>query len=438
MGPDYQRPTLLLEPQFAFGSDDALLAAATDQWWQALADPTLNRLMARALAQNLDVQATVARIAQAEAQLRATGIKSQLSGELDATGRVQWIDDGETDTAQTRLAPVFVLDLFGEKTREREAALASRDRAAFDAAAARLALQLAMAEAYFDLRYFQELERLRNRAVRNQRGVVEAVRQREAFQADSRVTLRRTEAELQLQRALLPAAKQGQISSALRMATLLAEPFSPLLREVGEHIGQPRPGTNVDPGLPAGLLKNRPDIRAAEASLRAAVARVGVTEAQLYPTISLSGTVTVGADSTVSIGPNVSFPILNRTARLAGRDVALAQAHEAELLWRAAVREGIDEVQLNLVEVQTSDAQVDALSLAVAKFRDAAGLSREAFQLQAITHVEILDVEDRLTQSELQLIAARRAHARAWARLNVAIGQGWLADYGVGGPSPKT
>lgn len=430
VGPNYERPLVALEGQYALDPDPSLRAAAHDMWWTALADPMLDRLMQRALAQNLDVRSAVARIAQAQAQLRATGVSSQLSGEVEATGRAVWTDGDYNDRAQVRAAPEFVLDLFGERQRQSEAAQAVLDRAVFETAASRLALQLALVSSYLDLRYFQELETLRNRSVQNQLRVVDAVRQRQAARADTKVVLQRAEAELQLQRALIPQAKQGQQRAALRLATLMAEPFMPLLHEVGRRPEQPRPATNIAPGVPAELLKNRPDVRAAEATLRATVARVGVSEAQLYPRLALSGSLGVASDisgTSISIGPTVSVPLFDRTARLAGRKAAIARAEEAELLWRATVLSSVEEVQLNLSQLRTSDQEVAALAAAVSKFRAAARLSRDAFRLQAITHLEILDAEDSLTDAEFRLLNARRAYAGAWSQLNVAIGQGWQA-----------
>ncbi|MEM6938709.1 MAG: efflux transporter outer membrane subunit [Pseudomonadota bacterium] len=427
VGPQYQRPILPLEQRFAFASGPATQPAARDAWWEDLSDPVLNRIMSRALDANLTVEAAVARIAQAQAQVRATGPASQLSGETTLSARARWTDGDYTDTAQAGTAPSFVLDLFGVRQRRHEVARAQLEAAEFDAAAARLAIQLAVAEAYLDLRFAQALENLRQRAIRNQARVVDAARDREALRAESKMAVRRTEAELQLQRALLPAAQQNQRVAVLRLATLLSEPYANVLSDIDQTHGQPTPKANISPGVPAELLKNRPDLRAAEARLRAAVAEVGVNEAQLYPTLRLDGAITLGADSTVALGPTLSIPVLNRTSRLAARDAARAGAKEAEAIWRAEVRASIEEVQLNLSQLQTADQEVAALLRAAATLRDAAGLTREAFRLQATTTLEILDVEDRLTETEIRLITARRSFGQAWARLNVAIGQGWKA-----------
>lgn len=428
VGPDYKRPVIALENQYALGPGNTLREAAHDAWWTTLSDPVLDRLMQRALVQNLDVQSSVARIRQAQAQLRGTGVPTQLSGDLEASARGQWIDGDYGDSAQLQATPVFVLDLFGENQRRQEGAQAALDRAVFEEAASRLALQQALVSSYFDLRYFQELERLRGRAISNQKRVVGAVRQRLALAEETRMTLRRAEGELQLQQALVPQSRQGQVAAILRIATLLAEPFDPLRYELQRGTSVPRPAQNILPGVPVGLLKNRPDVRAAEARLRAAVAQAGVTEAQLYPTLRLNGALTASSGvNTVSLGPSLSVPLFDRVQRIAGRDAALAAAQEAELDWRATVFESVEDVQLNLSQLQTSDKEVKALSAAVSKFREAARLSRDAFQLQAITHLEILDMEDSLTETELRLINAHRSYAAAWARLNVAIGQGWQA-----------
>lgn len=414
-----------MQGRFAFAQENALEAAANAKWWTELQDPVLDGLMERALSQNLELKVAVSRIEQARAQLRAAGVSSQFSGGVDASARAQISDGNYSDVSQVSVAPVFVLDLFGENQRRREAAAAGVDNAVFRAAAGRLALQLELVSRYFDLRYFQELEALRLRSISNQRDVVSAIRERAKVQDESRLTVSRSEAELQLRRSLIPQARQGQYAAVLSIATLLAEPQEDLSAQLSVAKPQPRPPHNISPGVPAALLKNRPDVRAAEAALASAVAQIGISEAQLYPSLRLNGSLTVTQGGSLSVGPTFSLPVFDRKARLAGRDVAVARAAEAELFWRNTVLVGVEEVQLGLSALETSDKQVTTLTSAVSKFRDVASLSTEAFRLQAITYIEVLDVEESLNQSELQLINARRTYASSWAQLNVAIGQGW-------------
>ncbi|MEP1765201.1 MAG: efflux transporter outer membrane subunit [Sulfitobacter sp.] len=425
VGPDFRRPDIPLQTSFSFQGKDALEDAARAQWWKGLDDPVLDELMARALSQNLELKVAVARIEQARAQLRSSGTLTQLSGSVSGQAYVGASGGRSSDTVIIEAEPVFVLDLFGENRRRREAAAAGVNTAVFEAAAAQLALQLQLVNSYSDLRYFQALERLRQRSIANEIEVVSAVRRRENLQHESKLTLRRAEAELQLKRADVPASQQGQIEAILGISTLLAQPYEEMQKTLSRRRAQPHPPQNISPGVPAALLKNRPDVRAAEAAFAAAVAQVGVAEAQLYPSLRLNGQLTATQGGALSFGPTLSVPVFGRAARVAGKDLAVARALEAELMWRDTVLVSIEEVQLGLAELNNTDKQVAALNNAASKFRDVAELSMEAFRLQAITFVDVLDVEDSLTQSELQLINAKWSNARAWARLNVAIGLGW-------------
>ena len=162
--------------------------------------------------------------------------------------------------------------------------------------------------------------------------------------------------------------------------------------------------------------------------ISAATAAIGVQEAQLYPTLRLDGSVSAATVNTVTLGPTLILPLLTRGVRLARRDAARANAVEAEATWRKTVLSAVEEVQTALVRLQQADQQVAALRRAVITYRDTRRLSQEAFELNAVTVLDVLDTEDSLTSTELNLAAARRSFAQSWAQLNVGIGQGWMAE----------
>lgn len=426
VGPDFKRPAIGLADNFAFTSKAHLRDAADDQWWTGLKDPVLNDLMQRGLTQNLSLQAAVSRIREAEAVLATTGVNAALTGDLTGTATARLANGTETTQRSAQFAPTFVIDLFGGQQREREAALASRDAAIFDEAAARLALHLSLVSTYLDLRYFQSLETLTHRNIRSQSRVVDTLQDRYQVNEETKVSLRRAEADLELLRANLPQRRTDIETTILALATLLAEPGQKLIAELGGRAsGQPSPPRGMSPGVPAALLQNRPDIRAAEARLASAVAAIGVQEAELYPSLRLGGSVTLGATNSVQVGPSLTLPILGQKVREARRVSAAERAIQADIEWRQTVLEGIEEVETNLSILKNADRQLTALNRALRVTRDYAELSRESFALGETTVLEIIDAEEDLTSTEQSLALARRQYAKAWAGLNVAIGQGW-------------
>jgi multidrug efflux system outer membrane protein len=427
VGPEFSRPNVELAHQFAFAPHQGLETAARAAWWQELNDPVLNQLLDKALHQNLDLERSRARIEAARALLGTVGPGAQLSGPVvaDATARrVEGLGWQTSSAAEFR--PSFIIDLFGGQRRSLEAAQARLASEEYGAAVLRLAVQLELVEAYLDLRFNDALLAERHRSTRNRAQVVDVVRARVAAGESLRVDLRRAEAALATSRARLPGVDAARKRAVLRIATLLAEPAQKVTSLL-EHPsrGIPMPGVGVDPDLPAALLRNRPDIRQAEADLAAAVAEIGISEAQLYPNLRVEGNVRVSSANVVSLGPVLSVPILDRPVRKARLASARARAREAEVIWRQAVLEAVEDVQVALVRLNETNLQQVRLREAVIASRSANRLAEEAFQVGALTLSEILDAEEDVTSARVQLLNAQAAHARSWAQLNVAVGQGW-------------
>lgn len=433
VGPDFQSPEIALSTRFAQTPATAPLAApAHERWWQALHDPTLDRLVDHGLRQNLSIQSAVERVREAQAQLAGVGIESLASGDLTASHTEFEIDGIDGDRQNAALGVSFILDIFGQRQRTEEQAAAQLAAAISNVGATRLAYQSAVVESYLTARYYQAAIQQREGSIANRRRLVRLVSQKLDAGEETNVSLRRAEAELTLEQASLPELASGFETSAYALATLLAAPGEQVLEELRRsYRGQPVPGKAPSPGLPADLLRNRPDVRAAEHQLAAAVAAVGVSEAALYPALRLDGSVSVsGGTDTLQIGPGLTLPVFNRPVLKAGREAAYSRARQAELAWRQTVLAAVEEVQANLSRTRGWARQVQSLGNATAKYRDAASLSREVFDVGSLTLIELVDTEDQLSAATLRLVEARRTYAISWARLNVATGRG--AE--VGGP----
>jgi multidrug efflux system outer membrane protein len=177
--------------------------------------------------------------------------------------------------------------------------------------------------------------------------------------------------------------------------------------------------------VPADLLRNRPDVRAAERELAAAVAEVGVTEAALYPSINLSGTITVSDPTSWSFGPTLSVPLLNRPVLAARRDAAIARVQQAELVWRRTVLEAIEEVQSAQSTFVRMRQRLAAQQRAVESYSELVELSRQSYELGTTTLFALLDAEQSLADAQIATATARRDLAAAWLALQIAAGKGW-------------
>ena len=425
VGPDYETPRIPVAPSFVGGGADAG-DVTRDAWWTLLEDRHLDGLIARGLAQNIDLATALQRIRTAEAVARGSGGASQLTGGIDAQAqRVGGDETTATTHRQATFGAAYVLDLFGGARRGAEQAAADVEAARFDAGTVRLAVLSGIASHYIDARYYQEALALTRRNIGSRRKTLSLVRSQVDLGAASDLDLARAQAQVDIALAELPALEAAFDASVFAIATLLADPAAPLLATMQKGAPQPYPGRDAGAGVPANLLRNRPDIRAAERRLAAAVAGIGIAEAQLLPSVSLTGSVTAADATTWSFGPVLSFPVLNQGPLRASRDAAISQAATAQLEWRALILAAVQEVQSAQSSLSRKRREIVALRAAQLSNDRVLALSRSNYELGEVSLLEFLEAERESAASRAALAAAVRDAAHSWATLMVATGRGW-------------
>ena len=426
VGPNYAPPPGTVPAQFVGGGSAALRDAAVQRWWTGLNDPLLNDLVGRGLSQNLDIQTARARIRQAEAQLRRTGAPSQVRGDLSArVGRERETNGTIEDTNTISADAAYVFDLFGGVRRGSEAARANLDSARYDEGTVRLAYLADITDAYVNARYFQNAAWITRQAIESRRETLDIVSRQLSAGDATTVDEAQARALLRSAEAALPSLQSGFEANVFRIATLLAEPAGPILARMTRGAGQPAPGRTSANGTPADLLRNRPDVRAAERDLAAATAQIGVAEAQLYPSLSLSGFIDAGEDKTWAFGPALRLPVLNRGILKANRQEAAARASEAELLWRSTVLRAVEEVQSADSATRYWRRQVGAQRAAAEANDEVRDLTLRTFQSGETVLTDVLDADRRALDSRVALAGNLRDLAISWLQLQVATGRGW-------------
>ena len=426
VGPAYQPPSATLQAAYVGGASPSLVNAAATPWWERLHDPLLNRLVERGAARNLDIRAAVARIEAANAALGQTGVNAQTGGSLDASVQHRSVD-GNDDTVSNLSADArFVFDLFGGVFRRQQQAIANAEAAQFDAGTVRLAYLSDIANSYIQARYFQEAAAITRQTISSRRRTLSVVNQRLNEGEATELERQQARSLLLASEAALPTLLTNFEVQVYRIATLLAEPAGPLLAQMRRGARQPMPRGGAV-GVPADLLRNRPDIRFAERNLAAATAGIGIAEAQLYPSLQLSGTVSAGTTDGWTFGPFLSIPLLNRGVLKSRQKVAEAQARGAEVEWRRAVVAAVEDVQTEMALYRGLRGQLAALNQAYRASGRVLELSRELYTLGDSTLTEVLDAERAHAANRLAIADASRNLAVSWVRLQVATGKGWRA-----------
>ncbi len=444
VGPDHAAPAITLPAKYAEGPSSSNGDVTTAAWWTAFNDSRLNGYVQQGLSQNLDVLQALERINQAEANVVVQGAggfpsldftaQAQRSGARDIGGT----PSPTSSTSQTRVSggpsASWFLDLFGLYRRSREAALANLDAAYAGVDVARLSLLQAVVSAYIDVRYYQERIAVARQNLSSRRETLDLTRLQLEAGAASRLDVVQSEGLVNSTLAEIPALETSFRGAAHRVATLLGLPASSLLAELQKGARQPVARFNAKAGVPADLIRNRPDIRAAERQLAAAVAQIGVAEAQLYPAITLGGSITpsytrvAGSESGVlswAFGPSLSLPIFDGGALKANVSAAESTARESYLAWKQTVLDAVEEVENALAAVARDARTVNALRDTVRSYDEALELATASYRDGASSLLDVLDAQRQVSSARANLAQAVRQMAQDFVSLNVAIGGGY-------------
>ncbi|QUS36181.1 efflux transporter outer membrane subunit [Falsirhodobacter algicola] len=425
VGPTYETPSMPVASTFNEASAASIGEVAKRQWWTQFNDPMLTDLVQRGLAQNLDLAAQNQRIEAARASLRQTGVSDAISGDLSTTSERSGSDSSAAayNTSST-LSADLVIDLFGRVRRQREAAVADLGAAEAGMGVSRLAYLSSIIGAYLDARYAQNALELTRQTIDTRTRTLEITRNQRASGAATELDEAQVQALLDNARADIPALEAQFLSNIYAIATLLAEPAQPLVTRMQAGAPQPRPHDAGGIGIPADLVRNRPDVRQAEREYASAVADLGYATAQLYPSVTLSGSVTEGGSNSWSFGPSLSLALLNRPQLIATRDEAAATAREAEVTWRQTVLEAVEDVQDANSTWRRDGQTVSLLNRSVNSYSRALELSQQNFEAGALSLLDLLDTDRSLASARLSLADAIRDQAVDWATLQVALGAG--------------
>ncbi|HEY0044447.1 MAG TPA: TolC family protein [Allosphingosinicella sp.] len=442
VGPDYvaSAPRAAQSGPFLSAPPQATVASeAHGSWWQLYRDPVLDRLVADALAANTDIRVAVARLARARAELR--GARSDRLPQEGVGAGATYGRDVEAGarsddlTLSAGLDVAYEVDLFGRVGRGVEAARGEVGAAEADADAVRVAIAAETARAYTDAASAAERLAVAERIVALlDKSIMLTDRRREVGLA-TRLDVARISAlrnQRQAEVPLLAAERQGAL---YRLATLTGRAPAELPPEAGARRSAPRLDQPIPVGDGAALLARRPDIRAAERRLAASTARIGVATADLYPRITLGGS--VGASGTgvgdllggpVSwlLGPLINWS-LNRSATRARIAGAEADTQAALATFDGAVLRALEETETALSGYGRALERRAALQQARQDAEAAVIITRARQREGQIDSLELLDAERTFADADASLAQADAAIITAQVDLFRALGGGWQA-----------
>lgn len=427
LGPDYQSPTFPFAKSYPGQGKGAPVLLSNAEWWKRFKDPTLDGLVARAIAGNLDLATAKERVLQAKAELRS--VAGPVS--LNSSAQIRETAANGSDYQQVGsgdLSFSWLLDPFGARRAQLRASGARVEVADAEVSAAQLLVLYNLANAYVDLRYNQRLLVIRQQDLANRRKTLELTQSFFAADSATKLDVVRSQAVVADIEGQIPAisaaiaAKKGEIA----VLTGVAPGQLSVALNGG---GQPRPRLSPEVGIPTDLLRNRPDIRIAERLYYAAVADVGVARADLYPKLSLGGALSLTAIGRATnkeyyFGPSVQFPIPIGPAPRAAVEGRESRARQAHIAWKSAVLSGINEVETSLVSYSATVSAVKSAEKSVRLYTEVVDLTRDVIASDGATLSDLIDAETSIASANGTLAANLRELARSFIQLNISLGSG--------------
>ncbi|WP_156678113.1 efflux transporter outer membrane subunit [Sphingomonas profundi] len=453
-GPPVAAPKAAVAGAFVRAGDLAIAPApapAGAAWWRTLADPVLDTLVSRALAGSPNVAVVQARLRQARAALRlerangapkldATALyaHAHLPGvDLDRSGDDEAGGGGSDDLNLYNLGfdASWEIDLFGGHKRTVEAARATLDAAEANVADAQVSLSAEVATAYVNLRDRQRRIALGNQAVAMQEQALALTRQREAQGTASRLDVRRLQGEVDQGRADL-APLNAELDACLdQLATLTGEEPGALDALLTPPAPLPLPPAALAIPDPAAMLRQRPDIRAAERRLASQTARIGVAEAARFPRLSFMGIVGVGGtslsdltklDDFVAVGaPQLSWSFLDFGRNKARVRQAEGVRDEAEGQYRATVLAALRDAEDSLSRFRYGRVAVATLARAKASSDEAVAFNDQRYQAGTATLIDVLGARRQQIVATQRLVNAEAGLTSDYIAIHKALGLGW-------------
>lgn len=430
LGIGYSPPeTRLLSSYAAPMPGNSAVEPQTD-WWSAFEDKLLNSLIEEGLSENLTVAQAIERVEAARATARVNGVTYQPSisgsGSIIQSGTAT---DGVVTSAVTKTASIdasWELDFFGAGRHNREAQLANVQAAEESVNAARLSLIGDIADAYVNIRTYQRRLSLARASLETQRATAEVVRKQVEAGTATELALSQAVGQQQSTAATIPSLEISLQQSINGMAILLGqEPAA--VEGIFKKSGRiPRAGKQIGKSVPADLLRNRPDVRQSERELASAVADIGIKEADLYPSLTLSGALsTNGTTGSWSLGPTLTLPLFNRESLTANVDLAKSTARSEYLAYRETVLGAVQDVEDALVSYSKQKSRRAALAASVEAYSKAAELSKALYEAGNATYSELLSAQAAQQSAEDALAQSDSALASGYIALAKALGGGW-------------
>ena len=446
VGPDYQPPQMQVPAAWS-GPSSAPPTPVEIQdlvhWWITFNDPVLTSLVDRAAASNLDLKLAEARIRQARAArgIAVAGLGPTVNASGDVVRSRTAVTTGNrtqgniSNLYQTGLDSAWELDIFGGTRRSIEAADADLQGTVEDRRDVLVTLTAEVALNYIDLRSFQQRIDIARKNLRAQQHTAELTRQRFEAGFVGRLDVANADAQVATTASVIPLLESSARQAIYSLGILLGREPAALLEELAPAAAIPAAPPEVPAGVPADMLRRRPDIRRAEAQIHAATARIGVATADLFPKFALSGAAGFRSNQFSSwvdwvnrfwsVGPSVSWQVFASGAINSNIKYQEALQEQTVFAYQQTVLTALQDVENALIASAKEADHLKALTAAVTANRQAVELSTLLYTQGQVDFLNVLNAQRSLFVSEDAMVQSTGTVSTNLVALYKALGGGW-------------
>ncbi|AXS40086.1 efflux transporter outer membrane subunit [Breoghania sp. L-A4] len=413
-------------------------------WWSTFNDSSLTALIDDAQTENPSLDSSIADIDKARATLASAkaGLFPGLDGSASLTRSGT---DGDSDnrvsvstTTSGGLDASWEIDFFGKNRKNSEAARLRVHEQIANWHDARASLAAEVADYYVQYRACRQLENAYSAELRSQKETIRATEKA----AESGLI---SSADLALARASAASSsstltgQRAECEVLIKSLTQVTGDDEPRVRQLlakGKR-GIPAPKNLKIAHVPADVLRQRPDVNALELELAAAVADIGAAKADLYPSLSLGGSITLSSSSLTgqstpwSFGPALSIPVFDGGSRRAAVKSAIADYDTAVANYKSGVLNAVSEVETALVRVESTRKRIGDALIAARNYRAYFNSVDTNWRAGGVSLLDREDARRTAQAAEITLIGIRRDAVRYWIALYKALGGGWYTETGA-------
>jgi len=490
-GPDYKRPSLPVPEGYkSVTADETVPPAIGRDWWRLFNDPELTALAEEALAANQNLKAAVARVTQSRASARsvrsafypvvtldpsatrartpgaevssdssglseAASVLTQVSslvtrlnslsqgtgttggagagGSVTSTGDIS-VGSTTSNRFQIPFDLSYEIDFWGRIRRSYESAEALALASEYDLEVVRQTLLADLARNYFNLRSFDAQYEIFSHNLDLYQEQVDLTRTQYTAGLISETNLLQATVQLESTRAQAADVKRQRMDLEHAIALLLGRPPAGFSLPVRPLTGAP---PVIPAGLPADLLRQRPDVAETEQNLMSASAEIGVAQADFFPSVRLTGSAGYQSDDIKnlldwhnmawSVGPSVSLPIFKGGQLRANLEKARARYTELEATYRNSVLSAFVDVEDSLTDLHMRADAAQSQSRAVDAAREYLRLTQIEYQTGVTDYLHVVNAEQTLLSNELSEAQILNQRMVSTVLLIKALGGGWEA-----------